>query len=169
MDIRGLIVPPARSEGLLIRSLRGEILVYDVQTQATHCLDPAAAQVWHACDGRATVEDLVDRLGPDMPGAINVAWVWQTLQELDSHRLFEAPLPLPDDAAGLSRRKFLQTLGKTAVALPIIITYIPPKPSPVPIPGGRSAPFASCVPNGGPCNGNGNCCSHNCTGGICVP
>lgn len=144
MDIRGVIVPPARSEGLLIRSLRGEILVYDVQTQATHCLDPAAAQVWHACDGQTTVADLVARLEPSMPGPIDDAWVWQTLQELDSHRLFEAPLPLPDDAAGLSRRKFLQTLGKTAVALPIIITYIPPKPSPVPVPGGRSAPFASC-------------------------
>jgi hypothetical protein len=165
MDIRGLIVPPARSEGLLIRSLRGEILVYDVQTQATHCLDPAAARVWHACDGRATVGDLVDRLEPDLPSPIDVAWIWQTLQELDSHRLFEAPLPLPDDAAGLSRRKFLQTLGKTAVALPVIITYIPPKPSPVPVPGGRSAPFASCVGNGGPCTSQSDCCPGlNCIG-----
>jgi hypothetical protein len=169
MDIRGVIVPPARSEGLLIRSLRGEILVYDVQTQATYCLDLAAARVWHACDGRATVGDLVDRLGPDLPGPINAAWVWQTLQDLESHGLFETPLLLPDDGAGLSRRQFLRTLGKTAVALPIIITYIPPKPSPVPIPGGRSAPFASCRPNGSPCNGNGQCCSGHCINNTCAP
>jgi len=39
--------------------LDGEVVVYDVQADHVHRLNPSAASVWAACDGSATVAEIV--------------------------------------------------------------------------------------------------------------
>ncbi len=51
-------VPAARSSGLVVTELAGEVLVHDQERQAMHRLDHVAAAIWKACDGWRTVSDL---------------------------------------------------------------------------------------------------------------
>jgi hypothetical protein len=46
------MLPHARSEGLVIRELPEETLVYDLKRHRAHCLNPTAARVWSYCDGQ---------------------------------------------------------------------------------------------------------------------
>ena len=164
MDLCDLTVPPARTDGLLVRSLREEVLVYDLDRQEAHCLDPAAARVWQACDGATTVGTLAARLAPDLSDGAGVPWVWQTLQALEGHRLLGAPLPQPNAAVGLSRRKFLQLIGQSAVALPAIVSFIPPPPPGPP----HLRPLLSCRQKGEVCTDTAQCCTGSCVNGFCA-
>ena len=46
--------PRARRDGLVIRELNGELLVYDLERHRAHCLNPTAALVFKQCDGRTS-------------------------------------------------------------------------------------------------------------------
>jgi hypothetical protein len=87
--------------------------------------------------------------------------LWLGLEQLRKARLLEEPIrPSTSPVTAISRREVIRRVGlAAAVALPMVTSIIAPK----------AAQAANCTPNGGTCNGNGNCCSHNCTGGICLP
>ena len=48
--------PLARREGLVIRELADEVLVYDLDRDRAHCLNQTAAFIWQCCDGRTSTE-----------------------------------------------------------------------------------------------------------------
>ena len=50
--------PKARAEGVVVRELDEEVLVYDLDTHRAVCLNGAAAAVWRLCDGRRTPDDI---------------------------------------------------------------------------------------------------------------
>ena len=48
-------MPQARTSGLIVKEVDGEILIYDRETNKAHCLNQTAAKVWEHCDGKTTV------------------------------------------------------------------------------------------------------------------
>ena len=157
---REQLIPRMRTDGLVTQPLGDEILVYDRHRHQAHCLSRTAAAVWENCDGKTTVAEMAELMAMefDTPDAEQVVWVG--LDQLRKARLLEEPFTLSSSPiAGMSRREAMRRVGLvTAAALPVITSIIAP----------RAVQAASCTPNGGACNGNGNCCSHNCTGNICV-
>jgi hypothetical protein len=53
--------PLARSEGLIVKELDGELLVYDSETNLAHALSVETATLWRACDGCADTRALSAR------------------------------------------------------------------------------------------------------------
>ncbi|HEX8686306.1 MAG TPA: PqqD family protein, partial [Pyrinomonadaceae bacterium] len=51
-------VPRARAEGVVVREVAEEVLVYDLDTHRAVCLNATAAAVWRLCDGRRAPADI---------------------------------------------------------------------------------------------------------------
>ena len=67
--------PVARRDGLLIRELPGEVLVYDRERHRAHCLNQTAASVFRHADGTRTVADLARVLAPEAAPAAGASVV----------------------------------------------------------------------------------------------
>ncbi len=119
--------PLARRDGLLVRELGEETVVYDRDRHQAHCLNETAARVFRLCDGTRTPEQIaaaLPRASQDPPA------LETTLVQLALARLAEAHL-LAEDGAPLdpSRRELVRRVGLTAVALPAIVSVLAPKPA----------------------------------------
>jgi hypothetical protein len=131
-----------------VRTLGAETLIYDLDRHVAHCLNPVAAAVLAACDGRhdtAAIARVVER---DVPGAS------PELVELALARLARARL-VEDVPVGLPRRDVLRRLAQGAALLPLVSSIVAPE----------AAQAASCAPVGGCCNKKADCCPGlNCVG-----
>jgi hypothetical protein len=56
-------LPLARRARIIVKKLRDEVLVYDLDRDKAHCLNRAAAAVWQCCDGRTTPAQIASKLG----------------------------------------------------------------------------------------------------------
>ena len=151
--------PKARAEGLVVRELAEEVLVYDLDTHKAVCLNSTAAAVWRLCDGRRTAAEIRRTLEKSADGPVPEEIVWLALEQLGRDRLLDARVPRPAELAGISRRELMRRVGLTAaVALPVIASIVAP----------TSADAASCIPQGGACQESAQCCSGlNCVGSTC--
>ena len=148
--------PRARSGGLLVRELDGEVLVYDLERHRAVCLNAAAAAVWRRCDGRTDVPALVHALPGEAGGEEGV---WLALEQLARDRLLADAVVRPAGAARVTRRELIRRLGLAAAAtLPLVTSVVAPTP----------AQAASCLPGGQPCTSSLQCCSAVCSGGTCA-
>ncbi|HEV3470412.1 MAG TPA: PqqD family protein, partial [Pyrinomonadaceae bacterium] len=99
--------PRARSEGLLVRELDGEVLVYDLERHRAVCLNPAAAFVWRRCDGRTDVAGLGRALVEESgAAAAPEEVVWLALEQLGRDRLLGEAVRRPA-AARVTRRELI--------------------------------------------------------------
>jgi hypothetical protein len=133
------MIPVARTDNILITEVDNEVMIYDRETDACHCLNSIATKVYHYADGRNTVDDIATFLEQELELSEDVdirGLVWLALEELEKCHLLKEYLrePLPD-AREMSRRK---VLGKTikfagAVAIgtlfPMIQSVVAPKPT----------------------------------------
>ena len=161
--------PVARKNGLVVRDLADEVVVYDQERHEAHCLNSTAATVFRNADGRRSVSDLALLLGADGPGA--EALVEMALGQLGEARLLESG-PSFASEPGLPRRDAMRRVGlAAAVLLPLVTSILAPTPAeaaatcvvgdagcttPLQPPGtGCScAPPPPCL---GVCDGAGNC------------
>ena len=151
--------PRARVEGVVVRELAEEVLVYDLDTHKAVCLNGAAASVWRLCDGRRTPADIRRAVEKTAGGAVPEEFVWLALEQLGRDGLLDARVPRPEALAGLSRRELIRRVGlAAAVALPAVASIVAPTP----------AQAASCLPTGAACTDGAQCCSTVCTGNACV-
>lgn len=143
------MLPAARRERLLAEELDGEVLVYDLDTDGAHALNPTAAAIWDACDGTLNAGDIAAQLELSLDAV-----------ETGLHRLAELNLlASPSTAANTATRRdvvkrALQAGAALGAAAPVIRSIVAPTP----------AQAASCFPTGTPCSiglGNG-CCSGVC-------
>ncbi len=81
--------PVARRDGLLIRELPGEVLVYDRERHRAHCLNQTAAFVFRHADGTRTVADLARVLAPEAAPAAGASVVAMALDQLAEAGLLE--------------------------------------------------------------------------------
>lgn len=113
--------PLARTEALIVEDVADEVLVYDERASEAHCLGPAAAQVWRACDGQTDREQLA--AGLDLDGHT----VERALDELEACGLLEGPMN-----PGVTRRQAAERFAKVGAAVaaaPLIYSIASPMPA----------------------------------------
>ena len=117
--------PSARTEGLVVEEIGDELLVYDLNTDEAHSLDPAAAAIWRACDGTATVAGIATRLNLDD------AAVQATLKHLGELNLLagEVPAVTVTHSRRAVLRRGLVAGAAGAVAVPVIHSIVAPAPA----------------------------------------
>lgn len=150
--------PRAREDGLIVEGLGGELLVYDVDTHRSHCLNRAAALVWKACDGRASAGEIARSVGAELGAEVAEPLVWLALEDLGRKGLLDAKPRGPRGPARVSRRELVRKLGVAAILVPVIATV--------------TAPTAyAAVSCSGSCNVQTQNCPTGCAcvNGVCVP
>jgi coenzyme PQQ synthesis protein D (PqqD)/ion channel inhibitory toxin len=158
----GRPLPDARKEGLVIRELADEILVYDLQRHRAHCLNHTAAWIWKRCDGRTTAAELARLLQAETKAPVDESIIWLGLDQLERDHLLSGRIPRHPATPRLSRRELVRQLGlAAAITLPLVTSIVAP----------TASQAASCVPAGGKCTNTSQCCAPlNCHGTlkICV-
>ena len=153
--------PLARTDGLVVRELPEEVLVYDLDTHKALCLNRTAALVWKCCDGQSGVEGILRALRAELQAPVTEEVVWLALERLSRDRLLTERVRRPAALAGVSRRDVLKKIGlAAAVTLPVVTAIVAPTPA-------QAA--ASCKPTGVACGTSVECCSSICdNNGFCV-
>jgi hypothetical protein len=145
--------PKARAEGLLVRELSDEVLVYDLESHRAMCLNRTAALVWKLCDGRLTIEAIACAVAGELKQTVSVEVVWLALDQLGRGGLLRERVKRPAEFAGMSRREVVRKIGLAAAgALPVVASIVAP----------TAAQAASCRPSGASCTDSAQCCSGVC-------
>ena len=118
--------PRAREEGLVVQELDGELLIYDLDTHRSHCLNSTAAMVWRECDGRSTVGEIARRVGAKLGSPAGEHLVGFALDLLERKRLLDGPPARAAASARVSRRELIRRIGVAAVLLPVIASVTAP-------------------------------------------
>ena len=149
-------MPLARTEGLVVQDIEKEVLVFDLDRNKAHCLNPTAALVWQSCDGETPVAQVERTVCPDLPPQAAEQIVTLALQQLHQVGLLQEPTAAPGvgDAGLVSRRALLRT-GMAIAVLPVVATIVAP----------TAAHAQSCSGLGGPCGGDKQPC---CPGLACA-
>jgi hypothetical protein len=150
--------PKARRDGLVLRQLPEELLLYDTETHEAHCLNETAAFVWEQCDGTTSVPEIADRVRDRFDPALDEDVVWIALEDLWKRQLLEGEAA-PAREGGMSRAKVLRRAAVVAaVSIPVVTSIVAP----------TAAHAASCLQQGSQCNADGQCCSGVCSNGTCT-
>ncbi len=109
--------PRARTEQLIVRELGPETLVYDLDRERAHCLNPAGAEIWRACNGERTLSELAEMDSSPFrsePEEQRAELLRLALAELDLADLLEEKLEGLDPEKTLSRRQAVRQFGRIA-------------------------------------------------------
>ncbi len=146
--------PKARIDDLLVNEMEDELLMYTLDDDRAHGLNPVAALVFKACDGSNTVPEIAQALHEalDVPRNETLALTALTLD-----RLTEAGLLEPGYAgAEPTRRELLTRLRRLAAAsaalMPAVWSLTAPPPTMA-----QSACRAACLPGEFDCTRICNC------------
>lgn len=112
-----------RSRALVAKDVGNEVVLYDLETDKVHLLDPRASVIWRLAKEPIALDDLVTEatthLAADEPWREEVLAI---IDELASHGLLdEAGAP-----SLLDRRRVLKLAGAAALAAPAITTILAP-------------------------------------------
>ena len=121
-------LPQARQDGIVVRELPEEVLIYDLERHKAHCLNQTAAAVWRLCDGETTPREMSYRLAREFSTPVDEDVIWLALDELSTLSLLESPVVRP---AGLSRAQLMRRVGvvTAAIALPAAFSLHVPSAS----------------------------------------
>ena len=149
---RKSITPQAKTSGVVVEQLAEEVLVYDLERDRAHCLNPAAARVWEKCDGKHTVTEIGAYVG-------NEEVAWMAIEELSRAGLLEEKIKRPAVGGGMSRREVIKRIAvAAAIGVPVVTSIVAP----------TASHAANCIPTGGGCTTSANCCSGVCNAGRCA-
>ena len=149
------VFPQAREDGVVVRELPDEVLVYDLERHKAHCLNSTAAAVWRHCDGQTAPDEIAARLAREAGVPVDEDVVWLALEDLSRLELLAAPVVRPEP--GLSRAQVVRRIGVAAsvLAVPAVFSVLAP-----------TASAAVCQQSCGPgIQCTGTCTS--CQSGIC--
>lgn len=154
-------MPRARKDGLVIREVDDETLVYDLERDEAYYLNQTAALVWKQCDGITTVEETTSVLHRECRAPVDIDVVWLALKQLQRFHLIDQKAGAKVGGPSVSRRRLLLKYAPAALALPLIMSISAPAP----------ASAASCGTTGHACgSGHPSCCGgFTCQGGTCHP
>ena len=113
--------PLARRDGLVVKTVGDEVLVYDLERARAHSLDALAAAIWRRCDGRRPVAALAAAVRAETGVPVTAAAVEYGLAALGRARLLAGERPVP----GPTRRQVLARIG-TAAAIPLVLSITAP-------------------------------------------
>ncbi|HEV7859703.1 MAG TPA: PqqD family peptide modification chaperone [Pyrinomonadaceae bacterium] len=177
-------LPRARKEGLVVRELPNEVLVYDLGRDKAHCLNSTSALVWKHCDGQTDLKEIARLLEDECGTPLSEDVVWLALRQLQRIHLLEERVMRPNGAARTSRRQMMRHMSVAALLLPAIISITAPtawaQGSCAGI--GQNCEAAPCCPGsicyqgscceglapGVQCTSSAQCCSGLCSQGFCA-
>jgi hypothetical protein len=121
--------PAARRREVIVQELDQETMVYDIERQECHLLNPLAAIVFRHADGETPLGGLAvraaERLGADVgPTQIEVA-----LDELARVHLLDSPETESAARPSLTRRAAAKRLATLVLATPLVTSLIAPTPA----------------------------------------
>src|ERR1043165_2555722 len=98
------MTPKAKSKGMVVQEIGGELLVYDLERNEAHCLNALTSFVWQHADGSANAARLVALARERGIDGADEAGVGAALASLSDAHMLEEPMPeMPE--ADLSRRQ----------------------------------------------------------------
>lgn len=154
--------PVARQEGLLVETVDGDTVVYDLESKEVHCLKSLAAVVFSQADGTKTASEIAELAAYRLGENVSEADVKEAVSQLQQRGLID--LALAGD--GISRRDALRGIA-AAGAGAIMITTIA---APTALAAGSTIATGNCCGNsaaGDTCTGlnptcaSGHCCQNN--------
>jgi hypothetical protein len=113
------------STSLVEKELAGELMVLDLISKKTYCLNRAAAFVWQHSDGNTSVDELARLLAEESGAPADRRVVEFALRSLDKEGLMEEVGLSNAVEIDTDRRKLFRKLGWAAawlVALPLLTT-----------------------------------------------
>jgi hypothetical protein len=159
-----VVVPAARSDRLVVERLGDELLIYDLDADQAHHLNPAAAVLFELCDGRTTVGELAARAAARLDQPFTEATAGEAVEQLAGRGLLVGE---PRSTVGVSRREVVRRAvavgAGAAVAGPVIKSIVAPTPA--------MAQSPPCVEKLGECTVSEQCCEGLvcCGASICFP
>jgi hypothetical protein len=152
-----LSIPAARREGLVVRKLNDDVLIYDTKTNHAHSLNQTAVSIWEHCDGKRTIGDLSNFLQTngtsDIPSKEREQLTWIAIDQLQRSGLLTGQVVSPEIVKGMSRRQLIKAAGIAAlIAIPVVSTIVAP----------TAAQASTCLASGQGCTSSAECCSGLC-------
>ena len=120
------VMPRARKAGLVVKGLNDEVLVYDLERDKAHSLNPSAAFIWKKCNGRRSVAEVAQALSREFKVPADEQTVWLALDQLSKFNLLEAKVTRPAGVPNISRRQMMRIGAAAAFALPVIVSIVAP-------------------------------------------
>jgi hypothetical protein len=116
------------TDGIIVREIETETLLYDEKTHRAWCLNRSSACIWRLCDGGHTVQQIAEAAGRELNAMVNEDLVLLTIEELRQKNLMhESSAPLLSH--GISRRSMMGRTGIAAAALLPVIAAIAAPPA----------------------------------------
>lgn len=150
-------LPLARNEGMVIKEVDGEVLVYDLKRDQAHCLNASAALIWRLCDGNSSIDQLARNFGLQTGARVDAKLILLGLQDLQRNNLLDNGnlLRQPVVSGAMSRREAVRRIGLgAAIALPLVISISAPTPVQAAV---------SCGARCKSCSTGAECCSGVCS------
>lgn len=162
-------LPRARKDGLVIKELPNETLVYDLERDEAHCLNQTAALVWKRCDGKTTVAKMAGLLQEKLDTSVNADVVWLAIKQLQHFHLVESDDEETVAMPSVSRRNLVLKYAPAALVLPLIMSISAPAAAQAATPSPPDPCATQPSPQGCPCSTDNDCVTSNCNGGVCGP
>ena len=134
----------ARREGIIVKEIKGEFVLYDEKALRAHELNTAAGVVWQHCDGETSIRDLADAMAAETELPADEDIVHLALAQLAKAGLLEGPQQGFEPR--ISRRQLIQRLSLASsltVLLPMVGTIV--APSSAMAQSGPGSPYAAFV------------------------
>ena len=156
------IKPAARSQGLVVEHLADETLIYDLERDEAHHLNPTAAAVFALCDGQTPAEALATKAAERLGQPMSAQTVGEALDQLARRGLLDEA---PGIEPGVSRREVVRKAALVgagaAVGGPVIKSIVAPTPA--------MAQSKGCAGLHDPCEQTSDCCPQLvCDNGQCL-
>ena len=149
---------PKAKEHIVRERLPEETLVYDLDRDRAHCLNPTAAFLLEQADGEKDVSALALATEREFGEVVSEEFVGLGLERLARAKLLEWENP-DRPLTGMTRRAAIRRLAVAGLALPAVVTIVSPLP----------AQTATAIPpnvcNGGGAENSGKCCTN---GRLCI-
>ena len=120
--------PRARTEGLVVKSLPDELLVYDLARHRAHSLNRVAAAVWRSCNGNHTPGSIGAKVSAQIGQPLDEAVVDYALVQLDRAHLLDTSGVSVDNGPRVRRRDLLRR-GAMLAMLPVVASVLAPTPA----------------------------------------
>jgi ferric-dicitrate binding protein FerR (iron transport regulator) len=113
----------------MVKQVDDEMVVFDLQRDQVHSLNPTAAFVFRHCDGQTSPDQLSALLAAEHHlGREQAAEVmWLALDQLGEVHLLQEKVKRHGPT--ITRRQALKMMGVTAALLPVVASIVAPTPA----------------------------------------
>ena len=119
--------PKSRRNGIVVQELENELLLYDLETNKSFCLNRTSVLVWQACDGTKSVSEISREIGQKLKMLVDENLVRLAIDQLNKNNLLDSNQKTSVKFGGISRREVIKKIGLTSMtALPVITSLIAP-------------------------------------------